>query len=310
HLRLFRIGGRVASLSASVGVLYLGLSTLVWLGAEPYSVAWWGAHAADGVGVLLAAAGLGLAHRRDGSLVPTLAPVVNRDPLVALELGLTPVVHRFVAALSEKDPVTRHHVVRVGELAMRVGVRSGLDPDRLRALGLGALLHDIGKLMIPDAVLTKPGPLTDEEFRVMTTHTTWGFDLMSTSPLLAPAAPLVRWHHERVDGTGYPDGLSGDAIPVEAGLISVCDAFDAMTWSRPYRDGMAVEAALAVLQEGAGSQWDPRAVALVTAEITESGPVATPLFDRVGEGDLRAGDSREGGVVAVCGEALPAAARG
>ena len=304
YLRLFLIGGLRASLWASVGFLYIGLSTLVWLGTSPFSVAWWGAHAADGAGVLMACAGLVLAHRRDRSIAPTLAPVVNRDPLVALELGLTPVVHRFMAALDQKDLVTRDHVVRVGELAMRVGLRAGLDPGRLRALGLAALLHDIGKLDAPIEILQKPGPLTDDEFERMKAHTVWGAEPMAGVPLLAPAAGFVRWHHERVDGGGYPDGLSGGLIPLEAGIVSVCDAWDAMTFTRPYRPGMAPQTALAILHEGAGSQWRADAVELLARELEHNGPVTVPVYDRVGRGETWPA-GRDEPVTEVCLDALP-----
>lgn len=307
--RLYRIGRRRASLVASVGFAYLGLSTLVWLGTTPFSLGWWLAHAADAIGVLGAVAGLLIAHRADRDVASTLAPVINRDPLVALELGLTPVVHRFVAALAQKDPVTRDHVVRVAELAMRTGVRAGLAPEQLRPLGLGALLHDVGKLNAPDAILLKPGALTDAEFDHMKQHPVWGARLMESSPLLAPAAHLVRWHHERADGHGYPDGLPGDQIPMEASLISVCDAWDAMTSFRPYREGMPPEQALAILHEEAGRQWNARAVDLVVDEILENGPVAASAFDHVGAEQLGRPTTQEADLVCVCLDALPAALR-
>ena len=306
HLRLYRLGRRRASLCASVGFLYLGLSTLVWLGAAPFSLGWWGAHAADGLGVLAAALGLVLAHRRDGSIAATLAPVVNRDPLVALELGLTPVVHRFIAALEDKDLVTRDHVVRVGELAMRVGVRADLAPERIHALGLGALLHDVGKLNAPTRILQKAGPLTDEEFDLMKSHTLWGTEMMMSSPLLAGAARFVRWHHERADGTGYPDGLDDDRIPLEAAIISVCDAWDAMTFTRPYRPGMEHQRALGILIEGAGSQWRPDAVGLLARELEENGPIETPLYDGIGRDRSLARGAGEESLPAICPDALPA----
>ena len=308
QIRLYRIGGRTASFVAAAGVSYLGLSSLVWLGAAPYSLAWWLAHGVDGLGVLAATAGLLIAHRRDGGIVPTLRPVLNRDPLVALELGLTPVVRRFVAALAQKDVVTRNHVVRVAELAMRSGVRAGLAADRLRALGLGALLHDVGKLATPDAILTKAGALTDDEFAVMRQHTTDGAALLEPWPLLAPAAPLVRWHHERADGRGYPDGLHADRIPTEAALISVCDAWDAMTSDRPYRAGMDDESAIAILAAGSGTQWTPGAVELVTSELHERGRVTSSTFDHVDMDELaRTGQSHDD-LFCVCGDALPEAA--
>lgn len=132
HLRLFAIGRRAGSLLASLGFAAAGLATIAFLGAAPLSPAWWLAHLVDSVGVLFAAGGLLWAHWRDRSLAFVLAPVLTREPLAALELGLTPVVHDFVAALERKDMVTRMHVVRVGELAIRAGQRVGLDAVGVR----------------------------------------------------------------------------------------------------------------------------------------------------------------------------------
>ena len=300
HLRLYRLGRRRASLVASVGFLYLGISSLVWFSTGAFSIAWWGAHMIDALGIFAAIFGLAFAHVRDRSLARTLSPILNRDPLVALELGLTPTVHQFIAALDAKDPVTREHVVRVGELAMRVGIRQGLAPERLRALGLGALLHDLGKLLVPDQILQKPGQLTESEFEAIKQHTITGAELMAGSPLLAPAAELVRWHHERADGSGYPDGLTGDRIPLEATLISVCDGWDAMTYTRHYRAALDPAEARQILREGAGTQWDSGAVELLLDELDQNGPVTTTVFDAVGR-DHSHTDSGEH----VCTDALP-----
>ncbi len=168
-----------------------------------------------------------------------MAPVINRDPLVALELGLSPEVHAFVASLQAKDAITRDHVVRVGELATRVAVRAGLPPGRVRAVGLAALVHDIGKLVIPSDILGRTSGLTDDEFALMKTQAEQGAALLAASPVLAPAAPLVRGHHERPDGTGYPDGLRGEQISIGVGIVSVCDAWDAMTNDRQHRNASA-----------------------------------------------------------------------
>ena len=303
--RLYLIGRRAGSLIAAAGFGYLGLSNLVWLGAAPFTLGWWLAHLADATGVLGAVAGLLLTHRGDVDVVASLAPVVNRDPLIALELGLTPTVHRFVAALAAKDPVTRDHVVRVAELAMRVGTRAGLSSTRLRVLGLGALLHDVGKLNVNHAVLTKSGALTDDEFELVKQHTVWGETLMLTSPLLAPAASLVRWHHERADGRGYPDGIAGDQIPLEAAIVSVCDAWDAMTFDRPYRAGMPAERAFGILADECGAQWDKRAVTLAIAELHASGPVAASTFDHVGTDELERAILHDHDLVCGCLDALP-----
>lgn len=305
HLRLYRLGRRPASLVASAAFMYLGISTLVFLTEEPYSFAWWAAHVADAVGVFGGIFGLGIAHYRDRTLTATLAPVVNRDPLIALELGLTPVVHDFIAGLDRKDPVTRDHVVRVGELAMRSGARAGLEGARLRDVGLAALLHDVGKLAIPDEILKKPGKLTEEEFAVIEEHTVIGERLLAGEPLLAGAASLVRSHHERPDGGGYPDGLRGEQIPLEAMLIATCDAWDAMTGDRHYREGMSPERATAILRQGAGSQWDERCVELVLATLGAEQPVTEPAFDRLGRESAHGGESGQL-PTGVCTDALPA----
>lgn len=300
HLRLYRIGRRRGSLVTAVGFLYLGLSSMVWFSTGPFSIAWWGAHVIDAIGVFAAIFGLAFAYHAERSLAFTLSPVLNHDPLVALELGLTPTVHNFISALDTKDQVTRDHVVRVGELAMRVGVRRRLDPDRLRALGLAALLHDVGKLLVPDEILRKPEQLTRSEFETIKQHTLTGAELMASSPLLAPAANLVRWHHERADGTGYPDALSGDQIPFEARIISVCDSWDAMTCTRPYRAALEPREAEQILREGEGSQWDKQAAELLLDELDQNGPVETPVFDAVGRPGSNPGFDGH-----VCLDALP-----
>ena len=301
QLRLYRIGRRRASLVASAGLMILGLSSLVWVVEQPYSIAFWGAHLIDATGVLLAVFGLAFAHLRDRSVTSSLRPIVNRDPLIALELGLTPIVHQFVAALERKDDITRDHVVRVGELAMRLGVRQRLEPEWLRALGLAALLHDVGKMLTPDEILRKPGELTQEEYEIVKEHTLHGERLLAASRLLEPASRLVRWHHERADGSGYPDGLVEAQIPLEAAIISVCDAWDAMTFTRRYRVALSFEQARQVVSEGAGTQWRADAVQLLLGELDENGPVASPRFDAVGRAAVSAGSA--GGDV--CEDALP-----
>ncbi len=271
QLELYWVGRRAASLAAAIAIASLGLSGLVWVGQRPFTVGWWLAHLLDVLGVLVASVALAIGYRQGRSVSDILAPVVARDPLVALRLGLSPVVQRFVADLNAKDPLTRDHVVRVAEMAVRAGQRAGIGAPRLRNLGLAAILHDIGKLDTPDEILTKPGRLTDDETTIMRTHSRAGEQMLSAVPGLDEVARLVRAHHERHDGAGYPDGLAGNQIPLEASIIAVCDAFDAMAHTRHYRQGMGPERALAVLREHAGLQWSPAAVDLVVAEIGSAG---------------------------------------
>lgn len=284
HLRLYAIGRRRASVVAAVSVAYLGIAGLLGLVAAPGSAAWWVAHALDAGAVVTAAVAALVAYRSDASIAAIVAPVVNHDPLAALELGLSPEVHAFVAALERKDAITRDHVVRVGVLAMRVGVRAGLAPSRLRAVGLAALLHDIGKLVIPSEIIGKPGSLTDAEFAVIKTHSEQGAVLLEQSVALRPVAPLVRAHHERPDGRGYPDRLCGEEFSLEMAIVSVCDAWDAMTNDRQYRQGMTDELAAAVLASGSATQWRADAVSLLLAEVGAS--TAAGTFERVGRARL------------------------
>jgi HD-GYP domain-containing protein (c-di-GMP phosphodiesterase class II) len=137
----------------------------------------------------------------------------------------------------------------------------GLPEDQRRQLRVATLLHDIGKIAIDDQILRKPGRLSDPEFTQMRTHVTRGAEIIQMIPGLAWALPVVRGHHERYDGKGYPDGLKGDGIPLTARVVAVADAFDAMTSDRPYRTGMPVARAFAELQSGAGTHFDPECVA-------------------------------------------------
>jgi len=281
QLRLYWVGRLKASLVVSLAFLWLGLSGLVWLGRGPFSVGFWIAHVLDIVGVAAGAVALLVGYRSSRSVSTLMAPVLTRDPLVALDLGLSPVAHRFVALLDRKDPISRDHVVRVGELALRAGECAGLRGTKLRNLGLAALLHDIGKLEIPEEILTKPDVLTDDETDIMRTHPAVGERLLLREPELAPAARFVRSHHERHDGQGYPDRIAGDDIPVEVGIISASDAFDAMSHTRHYRVGMGPERAVEILQQHAGFQWSADAVGLVIATI-ESGKMTGTALDAVG----------------------------
>jgi two-component system, cell cycle response regulator len=155
-----------------------------------------------------------------------------------------------------------HDYLRVAQLARETAVRLGVEPATATRVELAARLHDIGHLTIPEAILNKPGPLSAKEWALVRTHPEAGARMIGAAPALADVAELVRSHHERYDGSGYPDGLRGDQIPLGACVIAVCAAFVAMMRQRPYIDGITVAEALAELQRGAGTQFHP---AVVTA---------------------------------------------
>ena len=164
--------------------------------------------------------------------------------------------------LRERQPELHDHLCHVGQLATLIGRRLGMSVEELDELRRAAELHDIGKAAIPEAILDKPGPLDDEEWTFMRRHTIIGERILAAAPALAPVAELVRSSHERWDGSGYPDGLAGENIPLGSRVIFVCDAFDAMTSNRAYARARTPEEATNELRLGAGSQFDPRVVSV------------------------------------------------
>ncbi len=164
------------------------------------------------------------------------------------------------AALDSRDVGTEAHSRRVHGYALATAREYGLSEAELTDLAHGVLLHDIGKIGIPDAILLKPGPLSREEWAIMRRHPEIGKRLIENIPFLKGAVPVVYCHHERWDGTGYPQGLKGEEIPVGARIFAVVDAFDAMTFDRPYSRAIAFEAARAEIRRCAGTHFDPRVV--------------------------------------------------
>jgi putative nucleotidyltransferase with HDIG domain len=172
-------------------------------------------------------------------------------------------------AIESRDPYTRGHSDRVSSLAEVVARRLGWTRSRLGALKLGALLHDIGKLNLDEAVLRKPGPLDRREFDEIKRHPLAGARLIRSFETLRPALPYILFHHERWDGGGYPTGRSREQIPSGARIVAVVDAFDAMISVRPYRPPLSIAEALAELEEGAGTQFDPAVVRAFLAAWTD-----------------------------------------
>ena len=170
-------------------------------------------------------------------------------------------VESLALAVDAKDQTTYGHIRRVRVYATRLAHLCGIkDPDELKAITTGALLHDIGKLAIDDYILNKPGKLSKQEFDKIKMHATAGDEILKQIHFPFPVAKYVRYHHERYDGDGYPDGLEGERIPLGARILAVADAFDAMTSERPYRGAMNVENAVAEMERGLGSQFDPGVV--------------------------------------------------
>lgn len=170
-------------------------------------------------------------------------------------------------ALEAKDPYTRGHSERVAALSRLIALCLGLDAEDVNAIGQAGLLHDIGKIGVPEPTLRKPGPLTAEEWLAMRRHPVVGAQIVAPLEVFARSAPLVRHHHERWDGSGYPEGLAGAAIPLGARIVAVADVFDALTSTRPYRAAVDRATALAQLRGQAGHMLDARVVDACIAAI-------------------------------------------
>ncbi len=167
-------------------------------------------------------------------------------------------------AIEAKDPYTRGHCENVSNLAVAVSKRFGLQGKALEEMQYAALLHDVGKIGIPDGILLKPGHLLPEEFAIIQKHSEIGSDLVKRVPSLRHIAPIVLHHHERIDGSGYPAGQAGDEISLQARIIGAVDAYDALTSKRPYRDAMSVEYAFGELHRGAGTHFDTEVVKVLS----------------------------------------------
>ncbi len=174
------------------------------------------------------------------------------------------VIFALARTVEAKDTYTEGHLQRLAHYVTAIGEQLGLNDATLAALRYGALLHDVGKIGIDETIIRKAGPLTADEYRVMQQHTLIGERIVAPLRMAAKVGPIVRGHHERWDGKGYPDGLAGEEIPLGARIVAVADAFDAMTTQRPYNQVKTPAEAIAQLWAGAGVYWDPKLVAIFT----------------------------------------------
>jgi putative nucleotidyltransferase with HDIG domain len=159
-----------------------------------------------------------------------------------------------------RDPYTSGHQRRVSELASAISAELGLDAQRIEGVRVGALLHDIGKIAVPAEILTRPGRLSDMEYGMIKGHAQVGHDILKDVSFPWPVREMILQHHERLDGSGYPHGLKGGRIVLEARILTVADVVEAMTTHRPYRAGLGIDKALAEIEQGRGNLYDPAAV--------------------------------------------------
>lgn len=183
--------------------------------------------------------------------------IQNADLFSNLQKAYIDTLSALTGAIDAKDSYTRGHSERVTELSIKLAEECNVPSSEIENIKLGGLLHDIGKIGIPEAVLNKPGRLNDEEFNIIKSHPDLGLHILGKVEFLEHIVPIIRHHHERYDGKGYPGGLKGDNIPLLARIVSVVDTFDAMTTNRPYRKALTIEESLVEIDRCSGSQFDP-----------------------------------------------------
>ncbi|MDQ4019048.1 MAG: HD-GYP domain-containing protein [Actinomycetota bacterium] len=245
-----------------VGLGFLAAALAGALALDYTQLGWWLGHGFEIGGLALVGAAVATDLHRTRQSRPLTGGVGACDLVASEEAFLGARVRALTLRLAKKDGSTEEHTRRVARLAVQVGEELGLPPQRLRSLATGGLLHDIGKLAVPDAILKNPGPLADDELALVRRHPEWGHELLGRlGDFSASVRRLVLDHHERLDGTGYPRGLHEAQLDLETRILSVCDVYDALVSTRVYRDAWTHEAAIAFLREHASVLFDGRCVA-------------------------------------------------
>jgi HD-GYP domain-containing protein (c-di-GMP phosphodiesterase class II) len=204
------------------------------------------------------------------AIASSFGSAVHRAGLIAdIERSFTTTLAVVTSTVEAKDDYTACHGSDVATLAERVALRMGLGAKEAREVHYAAMLHDVGKIAVPSEILCKEGPLTEEEWVVMRSHTVVGAELVERIDAFAHLAPAVRWSHERIDGNGYPDGLSGAEIPLAARIVAACDTYDAIVTDRPYRTARTPQQAREELLRVTGTQLDERVVTVLLEELDE-----------------------------------------
>jgi putative nucleotidyltransferase with HDIG domain len=258
----FLLTRRAADFAVVLGIVLLACSVYSAVMLSFMDLGWWLGHVFELAGIVVVGGSLVYDLRR-GRRSRALVGDLRAAELVASEEAyLGSRVRALTVRLAAKDASTEEHTRRVATLAVEIGEQLGLTPGRLRSLAIGGLLHDIGKLSIPDAILQKPGPLDDDEYRVVKQHPERGRELLNElGGFDESVRRLVLDHHERLDGSGYPRGLRQDELDLATRILAACDVYDALVSRRAYRPAWSREQALTLLRDESGIAFDPRCVA-------------------------------------------------
>jgi len=282
-LRTFRLTRRSSDLFVTIGLVWLGTALFAALTLTYDQLGWWIGHGLELDGILLVGIPVALDLLRSVQSRPLAGDLHASDLVLSEESFLGSHVRALTLSLAQRDDYTEQHTRRVALRSVQVGEVLGLSPGRLRTLATGALIHDIGKLSVPDSILKKPGPLDDAEYEVIKRHTEQGAKLLDElGGFPAAVRRLVHDHHERLDGKGYPQGLGADQIDLDTRILTACDVYDALISPRVYRPAWKHEDAIDLLRRDTGTAFDARCVRaleqVLALERGEKEPRPDPVF--------------------------------
>jgi HD-GYP domain-containing protein (c-di-GMP phosphodiesterase class II) len=271
--RTFLLTQRALDLVVVVGLVWLGTALVPALTMNYEQLGWWIGHEVELDGILLVGLAVAVDLARAAQSRPLAGDLRGADLVAAEDIFLGSHVRALTVRLADKDEYTERHTRRVALRAVQVGEVLGLSASRLRTLAIGALVHDIGKLSVSDAILKKPGPLDEAEYAEVQEHPERGYKLLSElGGFSASVRHLVRDHHERLDGAGYPRGLSVEEIDLDTRILTVCDVYDALISKRVYRAAWSHEDAMALLHRETGTAFDARCVAALQQVVAAEQP--------------------------------------
>jgi len=260
-VRTFLLTRRPLDLAVAVGLVWLATALVPALTMNYEQLGWWIGHEVELDGILVIGIAVAIDLARAAQSRPLAGDLTAAELVASEDLFLGSQVRALTATLAEKDEYTERHTRRVALRAVQVGDELGLSRGRLRTLAIGGLIHDIGKLAIPDDILKKPGSLDDDEYATVKEHAERGYRLLTELGGFSEGVrDLVRDHHERLDGKGYPRGLTAGQLTLDARILAVCDVYDALISNRVYRDAWSEQNAIDYLRAESGTAFDERCV--------------------------------------------------
>jgi HD-GYP domain-containing protein (c-di-GMP phosphodiesterase class II) len=275
--RTYLLTRRISDLVVVEGIVWLAAAQFGLLNFNLMNGAWWTAHALEVAGIGMVAVPVALDLRHAVASRPLVGDLRAADLVEHEEAFLGGRVRALLVRLGEKDPSTEGHTRRVATLAVAIGEHPGLPEGRLRQLAVGGLLHDVGKLSVPNEIRNKPGRLTDDEFDEIRRHPGAGRELLAELGGFSPLVlDLVESHHERLDAGGYPNRVPAGDLDLEVRVLTGADVYDALTADRVYREAWPAERALALLDDETGRAFDPECVAALRAIVASEQPAVSP----------------------------------